>query len=389
MPSRYTPGRSILHTVAVVLLCGASLSAGADVPPDYENLAPHKAVAVSGPADRPHSRAITQGETQAAAAALNALAQCNRLKPTAAPPCEIVRQNDVDVTPAAAIRANVPSVAHPLYLWRYERPRATLYLAGSMHILKATLHPLPEPFYRALAASELLVTEVDLSRYDPDAAGRMLAQAASLPPTASLDDVLPEALHERLAAHLARNGVNAAAYARMKPAAVATQLAVTQLTAFGYLPEFGMEAALKRRATSHATAGIETLQQQLDVLYGAPLDQQIAMLGDTLEQSGGVEAWLRDTVTAWLSGDDARFTVLFESQSGTSAASRAFMKKVLQDRNATMTSAIAARMQQPINAFILVGAAHLIGPDGIVAALAAKGFHGQRVMSDANRTPAS
>jgi uncharacterized protein len=52
----------------------------------------------------------------------------------------------------------------------------------------------------------------------------------------------------------------------------------------------------------------------------------------------------------------------------------AMYQRLLVDRNRNWLPAIDALLSGPAHAFVVVGAAHLIGPDGLLQMLKAKGY---------------
>ena len=106
------------------------------------------------------------------------------------------------------------------------------------------------------------------------------------------------------------------------------------------------------------------------------------MTTETLRQLPAFETVTADLVTAWLSGDDDAFLAATEAQSGDTPALQAFNKKLLTDRNYGMTDTITGYLTQPGTYFVLVGAAHLIGDEGIPALLKQRGYAPQRLTSN-------
>ena len=92
----------------------------------------------------------------------SALANLPETQPTGV--CELRRMDDIELTRAADLLPKAPT---PLFLWRFQHDQATVYLAGTIHLLKESLYPLPQPYLDAYAATEKLVFEVDLNRHPP------------------------------------------------------------------------------------------------------------------------------------------------------------------------------------------------------------------------------
>ncbi len=346
----------------------------------YANLAPHKAVAVA--VDDPRVVGIAADESSDTAASRTALQRCHEAQGAAQSACEVVRLNDTSITTAAAIRARVPVAAHPLFLWRFEAGAARVYLAGSIHVMKPSLYPLPPQYDAAFARADRLAVEVNTAALEPAAIQASMRTYALLPAGQSLGSLLRPGTLAAADAHLAGQSMTLVDVGAFKPAIVATQLAVQRMAAFGYLPEFGVEQHFIGAAGARPILELETLDEQLAVLTNAELAVQDEMLLETLQQMELIEPMIASMVTAWLAGDDAELRRLFDEQSGTSAQIQAFMRRLLEERNVGMAEKIATYLTEPGTTFVLVGAAHLTGDEGIVALLAARGIRGLRIQSN-------
>jgi len=321
------------------------------------------------------------GQPDDVSAARAALAACER-EPGRRGPCELIRLNDEVIRPGEALKARVPAGRHPLFLWQTSTATARATLAGSIHLLKPSLFPLPPAFEAAFARADHLVVEVDAGAYAPGELQRLTRRHALLPAGTTLNALLKPATEERLAAALTRHGLSSAGLAQAKPGFVSNQLAVARLMALGYLPEFGMEQHFLTRAGSRRIVELESLESQLRVLFDQPLALQVELLEHTLAEIGDIEATLGELIVAWLAGDDGRFLELFKAQSGDSAAAEAFNRAVLDDRNRQMAAEIQSLLTRPGDYFVLVGAAHFVGDNGFVKHLQRGGLRVDRLYSD-------
>jgi uncharacterized protein len=337
-----TPASRPRWRLRALIVWGLALLASPALADDstYQSLPPAKAKAV-----RPHepdrAPTVVHGAVNDLAAALQALQQCQA---GTAEPCELVRLNDEHITRAAEIRARVPGEPHPLFLWRFERDATVLYLAGSIHILKPTLYPLPAPFDAAFDEADILVLEVDLSEVsEPDIQRHALARGL-LPEGQTLEDVLPADLRSALADALPAYGLSLNAVSRAKPALVMNQLVVARLMTLGYLPEAGLESHYLARRGERPVIALESLDAQLALLLDQPMAIQVALLDDAVASSADIEPLLAGLVGAWLAGDDERFLELFLAQPGQMPELEAFQHAVLTKRNHTMAEGIAGML---------------------------------------------
>lgn len=370
-----------LGLLALLLACVCAVAAT----PDYDALPEAKALAVV-PGQPELGTGLVHSQPHDLAASVLSLEQCQRNAP-AGRHCEVVRLNDQRITTGAEILDRVPDSRHPLFLWRYQRGATVLYLAGSIHILKPSLYPLPAQFEEAFRSADYLVLEVDVTALADHEIQQRTLEYARLPDGQTLRGVLPPPLLQRLDRHLADFGLSSAMLQRVKPALVMNQVVVSRLLTLGYLPDSGLENHFIAQRRHQQVLELESIDQQLALLFGQPLETQVQLLAETLEVEDQIEPLLADMLVAWLSGDDAAFLELFKAQSGDSPASEAFVRQLLDERNDDMAEAVLGFLQggrdgEPATYFVLVGAAHLVGERGIVALLAEQGVEGERIHSD-------
>lgn len=352
---------------------------GASTLARYDALPGHRALATAGSG----TTGMVGGQASEAAAAVAAFQSCEsqRAHEDAAGICEIVRVNGTAVEPGATIKARVPTGRHPLFLWRYEAT-GTVYLAGSMHVMKPSLHPLPAAIEDAFEAADRMAVEVNTTAIAPQRMQALVQTLAMLPGDQTLASVLPSATRAALEQHLAEQGIPLAAVARLKPALIATQLAVAKLTALGYFPQFGLDQYFIARAGSRPILELETVEDQLALLTSPDLTLQAEMVALTLAQMGEVDELVAEMVVAWLSGDDVALRALFDEQSPQTDAYLEFNRQLLDERNVGMADKIQDYLGEPGTVMVLVGAAHLAGPGSVVDVLRSRGVEGRRIHSD-------
>lgn len=322
---------------------------------------------------------ISHGRANDLEAALDALHQCQALN---AAPCELRWLNDESITTGAAIKARVPAEPHPLYLWRYRSRVATVYVAGTLHILKPALHPLPAQLEAAFTAADRLVVEVDLTRMAAADLQRLTLERARLPAGERLSDLLGPARARELEARLARYGMTPAMFEPTGPAFVTQQLVVARLMALGYDSASGVEEHYLARRGSRPVAELESVEAQLALLFDHPIETQLAVFDDALAMEASVEPVLAQMITAWLAGDDAALDAALAVQAYPDQRLDDYRHALLDARHDGMAQGIVRELDRPGTALVLIGAAHVTGPGNVIEVLAGLGIHGERIRSD-------
>ena len=295
------------------------------------------------------------------------IAAAQTAAPTAAP------SPDATAKVQAAITATTE--ADPA-LWVVKDKDTTIYLFGTIHVLKPGMSWFDGGVKKAFDSSDELVLEM----VQPDAATMqniVLSKAYSLTgPT--LTERLPEADRPAYLNAMTSLGIPPAAFDHAQPWFVATNLSLLPLMKLGYDPKSGPETVLTAAATSEkkAIAGLETPEQQIGYLAGLPDPVQIKFLESTLKDLPKTAETMDGMVAAWAKGDPAK---LADYMNDGLDDSPELAKTLLFDRNARWAQWIKARLDRPGTVFVAVGAGHLAGQRSVIDQLKALKIKAQRV----------
>lgn len=271
----------------------------------------------------------------------------------------------------AAPAAPAPIQGEGPALWVVKDADSTLYLFGSVHVLRPTTgwaSPRVEAAFDS--ASDIWF---EISNPDDQAAIMPLIQQHGLSPETPLSSRLTAEENAELDAAAQAMGASAAQLQPMKPWLAALSLSVAPLIKAGYDPKSGVELVLKARAEAAGKPihGFETIDKQIGILAGLPDDVQLVFLRETLKDYENAATKLDEMVEAWARGDVAtldRVTITEMKE-----ASPALYQSVLVDRNTDWANQIQTMLEGSGTAFIAVGAAHLTGDDSVQAILQKRG----------------
>ncbi len=269
-----------------------------------------------------------------------------------------------------------PAVPGPA-LWKVADKDTTIYLFGTVHALPKDVPWMRGAIGPALAASDTLVTEVDLAEKDPAAMQQSLLKTAFLPQDENLRGLLTDDQRAKYEAELSKLGMPVESFDRYEPWYAALMFALIPLAKEGIVGDNGVEQALGTAAGSQKQHGaLETVDYQLSIFDTLPRDAQIDYMMQTLEGNDDIKALLDAMVAEWLKGDADNLARLMNDDM---AGDEALMEKLLWQRNRTWADWVAKRLEAPGTVFVAVGAGHLAGAKSVQADLAAKGIKVSRV----------
>lgn len=276
----------------------------------------------------------------------------------------------------APVAPEVKSVDADPALWVVKDKDTTIYLFGTIHVLKPGLSWFDDGVKKAFDSSDELVLEM----VQPDQATMqniVLSKAYSLSgPT--LTERLPEADRGNYLKAMNSLGIPPAAFDRAQPWFAATNLSLLPLMKLGYDPKSGPETVLTEAAATEKKAieGLETPEQQIGYLAGLPEKVQMAFLESTLKDLPKTEETMNGMVAAWSRGDPDALAKFMNDGLDDSPE---LAKTLLFDRNARWAQWIKARLDKPGTVFIAVGAGHLAGRQSVIDQLKTLKINAKRV----------
>lgn len=278
---------------------------------------------------------------------------------------------------APAVAASVPTVDADPALWVVKDKDTTIYLFGTVHVLKPGLGWFDEAVKDAFDRSDELMLEMILPEDQADVAKRMMPLAIDQTGKTIPQRLTPEQLAAYQAA-LTSVGLPANAFDAFEPWFPAITLSVLPLSKLGYDPEQGAEKLLTRFAkeAKKPIAGFETLEEQLGYFDTLPETLQVAYLNVVVRDMDKLGPTLDTLVAQWAKGDPKTLaTTMNESMTETPEIA----KVLLWDRNQRWADQIKSRMAQPGTVFVAVGAGHLAGKNSVQDYLKKRGLSAKRV----------
>jgi len=281
------------------------------------------------------------------------------------------------VAVAMAAVAVTTAIAQPRtttrsFMWKATRQQGAIYLVGSVHMLTKDFYPLAPPLDAGFKDSDLLVEEVDLTEMLAPETQFSLLSRGMLPAGQTLDKVVSPATMALVNARVGGLGMPASALQQFKPWFLAMTLMAVEWQKAGFDSALGLDKHFfdRAQADGKAVQGLETTEYQIARFDGMAMSQQDRFLAESLKDLDSEKASVQKIADAWKIGDLPTVERLVLQD----VKDDPFMyQRLLVERNRNWLPKIEALFARPGRAFVVVGAAHLVGPDGLIAMLRAKG----------------
>jgi uncharacterized protein YbaP (TraB family) len=259
------------------------------------------------------------------------------------------------------------------FAWKVTGKGGVVYLVGSVHLLSKDFYPLNPAIEAAYKDADLLVEEVDMAEMlDPTAQMGFLTRGM-LPSATPLDKVISASTYALVTKRAADLGLPAEPFKLLKPWLVALMLVQAEWQKAGFDPELGLDKHFydQAKAEGKTTQGLETAAYQISRLDDMTMEQQEHLLSESLKDLDAEKANMARLVESWRAGDAPGVERIVLSELKQEPL---LYQRLLVERNRSWIPKIEALFARPRHALVVVGAAHLVGPDGLIAVLRAKGY---------------
>lgn len=258
-------------------------------------------------------------------------------------------------------------------VWRVSKGDSELLIGGTVHVLSLNDYPLPIEFEKAYKLAKLIVFEADITALAKPKAQQQLMRRVMYIKGRTLKDDLTAKTYKTLSHYLKTKGLTISTFSRFKPPMVMITLVMAELQRLG-MANTGVDAYFDEKAKTDGktTSGLESLQTQLDVIENMGKGQEDEMIMSTIAEMKELPSIMSDLKAAWRKGDSQRLEKLGISPMKTDYPK--LFRLLLVDRNNAWIPKIESLLATPEVEFIMVGALHLIGDEGVLSKLRKLGY---------------
>ncbi|MFT4248600.1 MAG: TraB/GumN family protein [Pseudomonas sp.] len=269
-------------------------------------------------------------------------------------------------------------------LWKVSKGDARVYLLGSFHLLKQDDYPLSPDVDRAFADARRLVFELAPEEVESPDLGRRMVQAALRQDGSSLQQELDAQTWRKLQAYAASRRLSLDTLTGYRPWFVGLTVSLAGMAQQGMDPVLGLDRHFMQLAAKSGkpATGLERADEQIALLAGMSPEEQRQMLAESLDDAAGGEGQTGRLHEAWRRGDAERLWK--EMAQDMRRQYPALYRSINVERNERWVPRLEQMLRSAPadgNVLVVVGALHLLGGDGVVEKLRARGYRVERVCS--------
>jgi uncharacterized protein YbaP (TraB family) len=311
--------------------------------------------------------------------------QCQQLQgnPTSSSPRESSTVPQSSTSQSPGVESTGSQTSAQTFLWKAESAHNVVYLLGSVHFLAAENYPLPRSMQVAFDDAEGVVFEIDLNEQKTLEAQQMILEKAQPESGETLRASLSPKVYALATQKAAELGLPIEMFQNLEPWFFTLMILPLEFQKIGFEPQYGVDYHFYNQAVAQnkEILGLETLEYQISLFDRLSTADQQNLVLQTLEDLKSTETLLTELVSSWLTGNVPQFTQLaLESFQSYPQLQQAF----LTDRNLNWLKTIEPLFTQNKDYLVIVGAAHLVGDQGLIQLLNDRGYQFEQVSSPPN-----
>lgn len=259
------------------------------------------------------------------------------------------------------------------FLWNVSKGDQHLTLGGTIHLLTADDYPLPNEFEQAYQQASTLVFETDIQALSQPQIQQQMMQRMMLQPGQSLPAMLNDEARQALIKYLESSPLSMDQLRDFSPQWVSLVITVTELHRLG-MSEEGVDAYFDRRARQHGKSikELESVIEQLEFIATMAEGRESELILQTVADTRILAQQMDGLRQAWRQGDREQLRQL-----GLDPMRKDYPKvyqSLVVKRNQNWLPQIEQLLQSGQHPLVLVGALHLVGPDGLLQQLQQRGY---------------
>ena len=263
-------------------------------------------------------------------------------------------------------------------VWKVSKGSNHVYLGGTMHLLSKSDYPLPAAFETAYKDSKKIVFEVDLASVNSMEFVQKLMIANMYMGDDDLTKHLKPETIKKFKEFLKGRNMTLEPLKKMKPGFLTIMLATVEMQRMG-MAEGGVDQFYNDKAVKDGkpVGALETVEEQLQFICNMGVGNEDELILHSIDEMDKIDEMMVDMKKAWRKGELSELDKVALAEWKDEFPE--LYKELLVDRNNNWMPQIKAMFGTKDVEFVLVGALHLSGKDGLLAKLKKAGYKVQKM----------
>ncbi|OUR70496.1 hypothetical protein A9Q76_07310 [Arcobacter sp. 31_11_sub10_T18] len=262
-------------------------------------------------------------------------------------------------------------------VWKIQHNNETIYLGGTVHLLRAQDYPLPIEYEKAYENSNSIYFETDLQTLESQAMQKNIIDSLLYKNGKKLSNILSPSVYKALNEHAKSRGINLLQFDNFKPAMILLSLTVLELQTMGItsqgVDKFYLTKSLK---DSKHIGKLESVQTHINYIASMGKGNENNLILQSLKDFKETKKKFKQMLQAWRDGENQTIYKLFVADM--KKYTPKLYKSILVERNNNWMPVLKSLFKNNKTEFVLVGTAHLVGKDGLLQQLKSQGYKVER-----------
>lgn len=258
-------------------------------------------------------------------------------------------------------------------VWLATKGDNKVYLGGTIHMLRPNDYPLPSAYETAYRAADNLYFEIDIDQMNDPAGQLSMLQRLMYTDGRTLQSVLTAEAYQTLTDYVAKFSMPMMMLQNMKPGMLMSTLELLEFQIRGFTPE-GVDVHFHQRAKADGKSiyAFETVDEQIGFIETMGEGEESEYILLSLRDLEKIDSDIESMISIWRNGASDDLVELFveDMEQNTPGV----YQSLLLDRNHKWMPILEAMFDDADTEPVLVGVAHLVGDDGLVELLRARGY---------------
>lgn len=261
------------------------------------------------------------------------------------------------------------------FIWELDFNGVKSYILGSVHMMKKNVFPLKKEIEDAFENSKYLVVEADISPGKTAELIKLTLENANYADKSNLKDHLTEKTFKLVKKKMDELGMSIDYFKTFKSWFVAMTITSMELVKLGFNPKFGIDKYFIDRAKDKVLVELEGIKYQMNLFNNFTDKENESFLVSIINEASSMGKNIDKMVNAWNIGDTEGMLKMVEQDRGKNPGMEELFNAIIEKRNKRMAEKIGDLVKEGKAVFVVVGAAHLIGKEGVINLLRMNGFN--------------